>query len=293
MNVKTKKPEPALRHGDVIQSGRGAFPGDGLRFALFGDPVGHSLSPAMHRAAYASMGLAASYEAFRVADAGEIVPLMRSLDLDGASVTIPHKEGIMAHLDEVTAAARTIGAVNTIHRRGEIFVGDNTDWLGLLQDLQERIPIQGSSFAILGAGGMARAAAFALVSRGGGVTIFNRTLERGAALARDFQCPARPLAAAADFRADALINTTPVGLHPHANRSPVPPESLPNFRFVMDVVYNPRNTRLLREAAAAGCVPIDGVGLLVHQGAEQIRIWTGRQAPTALMRQVVLAALPE
>ena len=267
--------------------------GCGLRFALFGDPIGHSLSPAMHRAAYASMGFTASYEAYRVADAGEIIPRMRSLGLDGASVTIPHKEGIAAHLDEVTADARMIGAVNTVVRQGDRFVGDNTDWLGLVQDLQEHVPIRGSTFAVLGAGGMARAAVFALLRQGGMPVIFNRTPERGAALVRDFHCPVRPLTALTDFLADVLINTTPVGMHPHTEQSPVAPESLPNFRFVIDAVYNPRETKLLREAAAAGCTPISGVGLFVRQGAEQIRIWTGREAPAAVMRQVVLAALPE
>ncbi len=274
-------------------SERRSLPDAGLRFALFGDPIGHSLSPAMHRAAYAAMGITAAYEAYRVADAGEIIPLMRSLGLDGASVTIPHKEGIAAYLDEVTADARMIGAVNTVVRQGNRLVGDNTDWLGLVRDLKEHVPIRGNTFAVLGAGGMARAAVFALLHQGGMPVIFNRNPERGEALARDFHCPVRPLTSLADFRAEVLINTTPVGMYPQMAHSPVAPELLPNFRFVMDVVYNPRETKLLREAATAGCTPISGVGLFVRQGAEQIRLWTGREAPAAVMRRTVLAALPE
>ncbi len=293
MYFHTKNSAAGLHSNGDNRPERESLEGCGMRFALFGDPIGHSLSPAMHRAAYASMGLTASYKAYRLADAGEIIPRMRSLSLDGASVTIPHKEGIAAHLDEVTANARMIGAVNTVVRQADCFVGDNTDWLGLVRELQEHVPIRGNTFAVLGAGGMARAAIFGILRQGGMPVIFNRTPERGAALVRDFHCPVRPLAAVADFRADVLINTTPVGMHPYTEQSPVAPESLPNFRFVMDAVYNPRKTKLLREAEAAGCTPISGIGLFVRQGAEQIRIWTGREAPAAVMQRVVLAALPE
>ncbi len=278
------------RHSDA-SSERRSLPDDGLRFALFGNPVGHSLSPAMHRAAYEAMGLTAVYEAHQVAAAGEIIPLMRALGLDGASVTIPHKEGIAVHLDEVTADARMIGAVNTIRRQGETFVGDNTDWLGLVRELKEHVPIRGNTVAVLGAGGMARAAVFAILREGGLPVIFNRNPERGATLSRDFHCQVRTLGALAEFRADVLINTTPVGMYPQTEASPVAATLLPRFPLVMDAVYNPRETRLLREAAAAGCTVVDGVGLLVRQGVEQIRIWTGREAPTAVMRRAVLAAL--
>jgi len=286
---RSHNPRPAP---DALENPeRDAVDISGLRFALFGDPVGHSLSPAMHRAAYGAMGLAASYEAHRVAGAGEIIPRMRSLGLAGASVTIPHKEGIMGCLDEITADARMIGAVNTVVRRGERFAGENTDWLGLVRDLKEHIPIRGNTFAVLGAGGMARAAVFAILHQGGMPVIFNRNPARGEALARDFHCPVRPLSALAEFRADVLINTTPVGMRPHPEHSPIAADLLINFRYVMDAVYNPLETKLLRDAAAAGSTPIGGLGLFIRQGAEQIRIWTGREAPLAVMRQAVLTAL--
>lgn len=266
----------------------------GKHFALFGNPVGHSLSPRMHRTAYEEMGIAARYEAYRVENAGEIVPMMKSLGIDGASVTLPFKEAIIGDLDEITESARTIGAVNTILNREDGLIGDNTDWIGLVRDLKDYVQIKGKTFAVLGAGGMARAAVFGLLQEGGIPVIFNRTQERGAALARAFNSLSLPLDALDDFRAEALIQTTPVGMAPNTDRSPLKREILTNFRYVMDAIYNPLTTKLLRDAKEMGCLTINGVGLFVHQGAEQIRIWTGgREPPLAAMRQTVLAALHE
>jgi len=262
-------------------------------FALFGNPVGHSLSPWMHRTAYEEMGIAARYVARRVGNAGEIVPMMKSQGIDGASVTLPFKEAVIRGLDEITASARTIGAVNTIINREGRLVGDNTDWIGLIRDLKDHLPIRGKTFAVLGAGGMARAAVFGLLQEGGIPVIFNRTPERGAALARAFNSQSLPLDALNGFRAEALIQTTPVGMAPDTDRSPLKKEILTNFRYVMDAIYNPLATKLLRDAQEMGCLTINGVGLFVHQGAEQIRIWTGREPPLATMRQTVLAALQE
>jgi len=125
-------------------------------FALFGNPVGHSLSPPMHRAAYGNMGVPVTYEAYRVETAEEIVPMMKSLGIEGASVTLPLKEAILKYLDDVTENARTIGAVNTIVNRGGRLIGENTDWIGLVRDLVDHVQIRGNTFAVLGAGGMAR-----------------------------------------------------------------------------------------------------------------------------------------
>lgn len=262
-------------------------------FALFGNPVGHSLSPRMHRSAYEEMGIPAWYEAFRVESAGEIVPMMKSLGIDGASITLPFKEAVIGSLDEITASARAIGAVNTIINREGMLIGDNTDWIGLVRDLKDYVQIKGKTFAVLGAGGMARAAVFGLLQEGGIPVIFNRTQERGAALARAFNSQSMPLASLDDFRAEALIQTTPVGMAPNTDQSPLKREIMTNFSYVMDAIYNPLTTKLLRDAQEMGCLTINGVGLFVHQGAEQIRIWTGREPPLATMRQTVLAALHE
>lgn len=262
-------------------------------FALFGNPVGHSLSPWMHRTAYGEMGIAARYKAYRVETAGEIISMMKELGIDGASVTLPFKEAVIGSLDEITESARDIGAVNTILNRDGMLVGDNTDWIGLVRDLKDHLQIGGKTFAVLGAGGMARAAVFGLLREGGVPVIFNRTPERGAALARAFNSISLPLDALDGFRAEALIQTTPVGMAPHTDRSPLKREILANFRYVLDAIYNPLATKLLRDAQEKGCRTINGVGLFVHQGAEQIRIWTGREPPLAVMRQTVLAALRE
>jgi shikimate dehydrogenase len=260
-------------------------------FALFGNPVGHSLSPWMHRTAYEEMGIAARYKAYRVECAGEIVPMIKSLGIEGASVTLPFKETVIGSLQEITASARAIGAVNTIFRRDDLLVGDNTDWIGLVRGLKDHLEIKGKTFAVLGAGGMARAAVYGLIHEGGIPVIFNRTPERGAALALAFDCQFLPLHDLACFRAEALIQTTPVGMTPDMERSPLKKEVLSNFHYIMDAVYNPLLTKLLREGGEMGCRTINGVGLFVHQGAEQIRIWTGREPSLATMRQTVLAAL--
>jgi len=262
-------------------------------FALFGNPVAHSLSPWMHRTAYGEMGIAARYKAYRMDKAGEIVPMIKSWGIDGASVTLPFKEAIIGSLDEITASARDIGAVNTILNRGDRLVGDNTDWIGLVRDLKDHLQIKGKTFAVLGAGGMARAAVFGLLREGGIPVIFNRTPERGAALARAFNSQSLPLDALDGFRAEALIQTTPVGMAPNTDISPLKREALTNFRYVLDAIYNPLTTKLLRDAQEMGCLTINGVGLFVHQGAEQIRIWTGREPPLTTMRQTVIAALHE
>jgi len=239
------------------------------------------------------MGIAARYVAHRVENAGEIIPMMKSSGIDGASVTLPFKEAIIGSLDEITAGARSIGAVNTILNRENRFIGDNTDWIGLVRDLKDHLQIKGKTFAVLGAGGMARAAVFGILQEEGIPVIFNRTPERGAALARAFNSRSLPLEALGGFRAAALIQTTPVGMAPHTDISPLKKEILANFRYVMDAIYNPLATKLLRDAEEMGCRTINGVGLFVQQGAEQIRIWTGREPPLATMRQTVLAALRE
>jgi shikimate 5-dehydrogenase len=138
---------------------------------------------------------------------------------------------------------------------------------------------------------MARAAVFGILHEGGKPVIFNRTRERGEALARAFNCQVLPLAALDGFRADGLIQTTPVGMAPETQKSPLKRESLANFHYVMDAIYNPLTTKLLRDAEDMGCIPISGVGLFIHQGAEQIRIWTGLKPPVARMRQAVLDTL--
>ncbi len=183
------------------------------------------------------------------------------------------------------------GAVNTITNEGGRLRGSNTDWAGLAEDLQDRFPIAGHEIAVIGAGGAARAAVFAVKRIGGVPIIANRTSARGEIMAREFGCDFLPLSDIDSLNAAGLVNTTPVGMIPHVDQSPVKAEILHRFLWVADIVYHPLFTRLLREAGEAGCEPLSGLGMFVNQGAEQIRIWTGRAAPRELMRKVVLEKL--
>ncbi len=260
-------------------------------YVLLGNPVAHSLSPAMHNAAYKAMGLAARYLSFCVADLAQAVAGLRGLGIRGASVTLPFKEAVIPLLDVVEEDARGIGAVNTVVNEGGRLRGLNTDWVGLQRMLRERFLLRGRTIAVLGAGGTARAAVFAIRDAGGIPVVLNRTRSRGEALARRFGCAFVPLSAVADVRADGLVNTTSVGMWPRIQETPLPASVLGGFRWVADAVYNPRETTLLREAKARGCAVVGGVPLFLYQGAAQIAAWTGREPPLCRMEEVVLARL--
>ncbi len=263
-------------------------------FALFGNPIGHSLSPLMHNATFKRMKIDAHYIPFCVKNAEDAVRGIRGLDIRGVSITIPFKTKVMAYLDEVEESSLRIGAVNTILNdvNGSLR-GFNTDWIGLIRDLEESLDIKGKKFAILGAGGGARAAVYGILEKGGIPIIVNRAIERGEEMAREFGCPFHPLSEIERVKADCLINTTSVGMAPDREKSPVGRESLVNFRWVMDIIYNPLRTRLLRDAEEVGCITLPGIGMFVHQGAEQIKIWTGIDPPRAFMRKIVLEKLRE
>jgi shikimate dehydrogenase len=261
-------------------------------FALFGNPVGHSLSPLMHNATFKRMNIDANYVPFCIKNLEDAVRGIRGLDIRGVSVTIPFKTTVIPYLNEVDGSSLRIGAVNTILNDGKgCLRGYNTDWIGLIRDLNESLEISGKIFAILGAGGAARAAVFGILKEGGIPVILNRTIEKGEKMARNFGCPFYPLSEIGNLKADCLINTTPVGMAPDRERSPLARESLVNFRWVMDLIYNPLKTKLLRDAEEAGCMVLPGVGMFVNQGAEQIKIWKGVEPPRAFMKQIVLERL--
>jgi shikimate dehydrogenase len=263
-------------------------------FALFGNPVGHSLSPLMHNATFKKMKIDAHYVPFCVKYLEDAVRGIRGLNIQGVSITVPFKTTVMPYLDGVDESSLRIGAVNTIlnDNNGKL-KGYNTDWVGLVRDLEESLEIRGKTFAILGAGGAARAAVFGLLKQGGIPIIVNRTIEKGKEVAREFSCTFYPLSEIEKVKADCLINTTPVGMAPDREKSPLGRESLVNFKWVMDVIYNPLKTKLLRDAKESGCIALTGVGMFVHQGAEQIRIWTGVEPPRPFMKQIVLERLKE
>jgi shikimate dehydrogenase len=241
----------------------------------------------MHNAAYGAMGLPARYEAFQVENPEEALQMIREKNIRGASVTIPFKTAVMAFLDEVDKDARIIGAVNTIRNRSGKLGGFNTDWLGLTRSLGGYLEIRGKKFAVLGSGGAARAAVFGIAREGGIPVIFCRNPETGKALSRDLGCLALPMSRLDTVTADCLINATPVGMMPGEGKTPVDGKVLEHFEWVMDMIYNPLRTKLLDDAEAAGCSVISGIPMFVHQGAEQIRIWTGVKPPVDVMTDTV------
>jgi shikimate dehydrogenase len=257
-------------------------------------PSGHTRSPAMHNAAFRALGLDAVYLAFDVrptALAGAVAGL-RALRARHFAVSIPHKETVMAHLDAVDDTARRIGAVNTVTLREGRLVGTNTDWIGAVRALERETQLAGRRAVVLGAGGTARAAVYGLRERGAQVAILNRTPERAAALARELGADsAGDLADLARVPHDVLVNTTSVGLRSDA--SPVPAEALRAGSVVLDAVYDPERTRLLRDAEARGARVVAGKWMLVHQAAAQLETWTGLEAPIDVMAAAFDAADPQ
>jgi len=255
-------------------------------------PAGHTRSPAMHNAAFEAMGVDARYLAFDVPPArlAAAIAGARALGVRQLAVSIPHKGAVLPLLDRVDETARRIGAVNTVTLRGDALEGANTDWLGAVRALERAgVALAGRRAVVLGAGGTARALAFGLRARGARVAVLNRTPAHAEALARDLGADAAgPLAALAETPYDVLVNTTSVGLREDV--SPVPAEALRPGAAVMDVVYDPPETRLLREARERGCTAIGGAGMLVEQAAEQIRLWTGREPPVDVMTRAFGAA---
>lgn len=262
-------------------------------FGVIGHPIGHSLSPLMHNAALDHAGVDAVYLAFDVTDLAGALAGVRALSIRGLSVTIPHKEAVMAHLDVLDPLAERIGAVNTIDNRDGRLTGYNTDAAGALAALSGVVDIAGVDVAVLGAGGAARAIGFAVREAGGRVTILNRSREKGERLAEDIGAAFRPLAEFRGRRRGVVINTTSVGMHPHADEIPVPEKELAEGMVVMDIVYNPLRTRLLASAESRGCRTIDGLAMFVRQGAAQFELWTGEKAPVDLMARTVRVALEE
>jgi shikimate dehydrogenase len=260
-------------------------------YGILGRPVAHSLSPAMHNAAFAHLGLKAVYVPFEVADLPQAVAGLRGLRIAGVSVTIPFKEEILPLLDEVVGPAARMGAVNTVVNQDGRLVGHNTDWLGAVTALKEHIVLEDRRVLILGAGGAARAIVYGLRAEGARVSLTDVEWPKAERLARELGAEALTPKEAEDCPAEILINATPVGMEPRTGEIPFPPEALGRFRLVMDIVYRPLQTRLLTEATARGCEVVDGLRMLIHQGAAQFSLWTGRPAPVEVMAEAAYAAL--
>ncbi len=274
---------------------------------IIGDPVEHTLSPAMQNAAFQALGLDWVYVPYHVTE--EDLPAaiygMRSLGIRGLNVTIPHKVEVLPLLDSLDKLAEQIGAVNTVINRDGKLTGYNTDAFGFLQALAGNgVEIEGKNIVVMGAGGAARAAAMALGGKGANLIVINRTAKTATELVARvsyFLPGARIMALEMNeenLRAVAgdsqiIINTTSMGMNPYANNSPMPAHLIQPHHTVFDVVYSPLKTKLLRDAEMGGAKTINGLDMLVWQGGAAFEIWTGKKAPIDAMKLALIEAFVE
>lgn len=307
-----------LRFGSLltfaeVEAGKGSAPGQiavrdmrelyrvqeiGPETRLYGviaNPVAHSMSPAIHNAAFRAKRLNAVYLPLKVADVTRFVREFKRLDMQGYSVTIPHKVEVIRSMDEVDPLVKDIGAMNTVVNRGGRLCGFNTDCTGALRAIESAMggesPLRGKRVVMLGAGGTSRAIGYGMKARGAKLAILNRTASKAEQLAGEIGCEWGPMERLTELEADVLLNTTSVGMHPNVEETPVAEGWLRKGMVVFDAVYNPMETRLLREAKGRGCVTVSGVDMFVNQAVAQFEIWTGLDAPIDLMRNVVVERL--
>ncbi len=256
-------------------------------YGVIGNPIHHSLSPLMQNAAFQARRINAVFVPFLVRDLRDFMRAIPELDVSGFSVTIPHKQAILKYLDDCDPLAAAIGAVNTVVVRGggKLF-GYNTDYVGVLRALESRISLAGSCVLILGAGGAARAVAFALAKAGAAVRVCARRPARAKELASAVGGEAIAKSRLRGEFFDAIVNATPVGMYPNANESPLEPREL-NCRLVFDSIYRPQRTKLLQLAERRGIETVSGLEMFVAQGMAQWEIWTGERAPERVMRESV------
>jgi 3-dehydroquinate dehydratase/shikimate dehydrogenase len=259
-------------------------------YGVIGDPIGHSLSPLLHNTAFHARKLDAVLVPFLTRNLSDFLRSVEPFGVAGFAITIPHKELILKRLDECDPLAARIGAVNTvIVRGGGRLYGYNTDYVGVLRSLEHRMRLENSRILLFGAGGAARAAAFALAQAGSTVCLSSRRPDGARALAKAAGAQVVERAELRRESFDAIVNCTPVGMHPHGG-SPLAAEEL-NCRIVMDMVYRPRDTELLQTARRKGIETISGIEMFLAQGFAQFEMWTGERAPEAAMRRAVTVAL--
>jgi shikimate dehydrogenase len=266
---------------------------------VIGDPVRHSLSPAIHNAAFAALGLDWVYVALPVATGpgAAAVEAMRTMGIDGLNVTMPHKADVIPALDQLSPTAERLQAVNTIHRIGEVVAGDSTDGAGFVDALRhdEGFDPADRSFVVLGAGGAARAVVLALATAGAAeIVVVNRTAVRAAEAAALAPGIGRVGDESDVSDADAIVNATPVGMDGvHAEATLVDPKLLRPGQLAVDLVYHPLRTPFLAAARERGAVPVTGLGMLIHQAAHAFRLWTGEDPPLEVMSAAALGLLRE
>lgn len=241
---------------------------------IIGNPVEHSLSPAMHNTAYKELGLNFAYLALKVDDVKNAIAGIRSLGIRGTSVTVPHKISVMQYLDDIDETAKKIGAVNTIVNNNGKLIGYNTDYLGAIKALEEKTSLKGKNVILIGSGGAARAIAFGLQQKQAQITILNRNYDKTKLL-----------------DADILIHATPIGMSPNIGKSLIPNEYLNTALLVFDIVYNPKETKLIQDAKKIGCTIVYGYKMLLYQAVAQFQLFTGEKAPISIMEKELLKNL--
>jgi len=251
---------------------------------VIGDPIEHSLSPQIHNAGYQALGIADQFvyiaSKIKNENLSDFIRGVRTMQINGASITVPHKISVMQFLDEIDATAQKIGAVNTIVNENGKLKGYNTDWLGVINPLEEIISLKNKKAAVLGAGGAARAAIFGLLKKGCIVTIFNRTLTNAKKLGQEFNCGFYSLNDTEKIKeVDIIFNTIPTNLNN---------EFITGNQIIFDAIYSPLETKLLKEAKGKGARIIHGTEMLLHQGAAQFELFTDHKAPIEEMRKTLL-----
>lgn len=272
---------------------------------IIGNPVEHSLSPQMHNAAFKALGLNYVFVAFEVDEVKTAIQGLRAINARGIVVTVPHKLAAMKYVDEIDQAAKAIAAVNAIVNCKGKLKATNTDWIGGLQALKEKTSVKGKSVAILGAGGGARAIAYGLQQhKVKEINVFNRTLRRAQRLVFELNLtgafklssggqaiPPERWSGLLIKKADIIINTTSVGMKPDVEHSPIPKEFMRKGQVVYDIVYTPRETKLLRMAKEVGATVVYGDKMMLYGGKRIFELFTGKKAPVGEMRKALFKSL--
>ncbi|CCK80155.1 shikimate dehydrogenase [Desulfobacula toluolica] len=269
-------------------------------YCIFGKPVTHSKSPLIHNACFQKHHMNSVYLAFEIDEISDGVKAMRTLNIKGASVTIPFKESIMKYLDEIDEEALSIGAVNTVVNRNGKLIGYNTDYKAAVSPLRP-FCIMNKKVCIIGAGGAAQAVAYGIHKEKGKLVIINRNKERGKKLASKYNAEfismdkmnqteinKDAINKTGIINADIIINTTSIGMSPDIETCAFPSTLLDSRMIVMDIVYTPLKTKLLSIAQSKGCTTIDGLSMFLHQGAAQFKLWTDILPDIKLMRQTII-----
>jgi shikimate dehydrogenase len=259
---------------------------------VIADPVEHSLSPQIHNAGYEALKIDNQFVYVachvEVKNIENFMKGVRAMNINGVSCTIPHKIAVMPFLDHIDDVAKKIGAVNTIVNENGKLLGYNTDWLGILDPIEKLVDLENKTVALIGAGGAARAAAYAIKTKGAKLTIYNRTIEKAKELAKEFQGKTYALDQIEQVEsADIIINTTPVGLI-NKNETPVPKKYISSKQLVFDAVYSLDETQLIKDANERGATTIPGIEMLFNQGFAQFKLFTGYDAPVDAMIKALL-----